>query len=238
MPFSAVGAGKESCMKPTKLQKKTAKAAFGCLLLLLLYGCASDRMTTSGEQGAENDVALTDGHVWELADTDLTEAANADDPPQLSAADGKEDSRQTSGSRRLAVYVCGAVKHPGVYELAEGSRVYEALELAGGVTADASPTAVNQAQLLTDGEMIEILTVSEAAEQETVQAAASDGKVNINTADADELKTLPGIGDAKADSIIAYREQNGAFAAIEDIKNIEGIKDGVFAKLEDHIKVE
>ena len=62
--------------------------------------------------------------------------------------------------------------------------------------------------------------------------------MNLNTADAEELKTLPGIGDAKANSILAYREQHGAFAAIEDIKNIEGIKDGIFARLEDYIKVE
>lgn len=225
-------------MKPMKLQKKTAKAAISCLLLLLLYGCASDRMVMPGQQDAGDDVALTDDHVWELADAGQTAESDTDNIQQSSGTAGKDDAKQASGSRRLAVYVCGAVRHPGVYELAEGSRVYEALELAGGMTPEASPTAVNQAQLLTDGEMIEILTVSEAAEQETAQAAESDGRVNINTADADELKTLPGIGDAKADSIIAYREQNGAFAAIEDIKNIEGIKDGVFAKLEDHIKVE
>ena len=106
------------------------------------------------------------------------------------------------------------------------------------MTEDASPTAVNQARVLTDGEMIEILTADEEQEQRITQEADSDGKVNLNTADAEELKTLPGIGDAKANSILAYREQHGAFSAIEDIKNIEGIKDGIFARLEDYIKVE
>lgn len=222
-----------------KFQKKTAKAAFGCLLLLLLYGCASDRITVPGQDAS--DVAESGG--WELTDTD-TNVDGSDEIQQSAQTDASDivetDSAQTASadSERLTVYVCGAVQHPGVYELAAGSRIYEALALAGGLTGEASPTAVNQAQLLTDGEMIEILTVDEAAERATAQEAESDGRVNINTADAEELKTLPGIGDAKADSIIAYREKNGAFAAIEDIKNIEGIKDGVFAKLEDHIKVE
>lgn len=230
-----------------KFQKKTAKAAFGCLLLLLLYGCASDRITVPGQGVSAKMSGVTESDGWELTDT----AANADgsdeipissqESVQTDASDIVEtDNAQTAsaGAKRLTVYVCGAVQHPGVYELAEGSRVYEALALAGGVTDEASPTAVNQAQLLTDGEMLEILTVDQAMERETAQETESDGRVNINTADAEELKTLPGIGEAKADSIIAYREKNGAFAAIEDIKNIEGIKDGVFAKLEDHIKVE
>ena len=228
-----------------KFQKETAKAAVGCLLLLLLYGCASDRITVP----EQNVSGVTESDGWELTDTDTD--ANADGLDEVPSSSQKSaqndvsdivetDNAQTvsAGEKRLTVYVCGAVQHPGVYELAEGSRVYEALALAGGVTDDASPTAVNQAQPLTDGEMIEILTVDQAMERETAQGTESDGRVNINTADAEELKTLPGIGEAKADSIIAYREKNGAFAAIEDIKNIEGIKDGVFAKLEDCIKVE
>ena len=213
-----------------KFQKKTAKAAVGCLLLLLLYGCASDRITVPGQDVS----GVTESDGWELTGTDTdVNADGSDEAPTSSQKSAQNDTSDivetdntqttSAGAKRLTVYVCGAVQHPGVYELAEGSRVYEALALAGGVTDDASPTAVNQAQLLTDGEMIEILTVDEAMERETAQ---------------EELKTLPGIGEAKADSISAYREKNGAFAAIGDIKNIEGIKDGVFAKLEDHIKVE
>lgn len=228
-----------------KFQKKTAKAAVGCLLLLLLYGCASDRITVPGQDVSANASRATESDGWELADTDTDANADGLDEAQKNAQNDASDIVETdnaqtvsAGEKRLTVYVCGAVQHPGVYELAEGSRVYEALALAGGVTDDASPTAVNQAQPITDGEMIEILTVDQAMERETAQEAESDGRVNINTADAEELKTLPGIGEAKADSIIAYREKNGAFAAIEDIKNIEGIKDGVFAKIEDCIKVE
>ena len=234
-----------------KLKKKTAKAACSCLLLLLLYGCASERIGISGQNTAENALVLTESDAWDVADTDSavdgaaetenTLQTNVQHDAQNSASDIVEtDGGQTrSGStRQLTVYVCGAVRHPGVYELAEGSRIYEAVALAGGMSHEASPTAVNQAQLLTDGEMIRIPTVDEETELASEEAAQEDGLVNINTADLDELKTLPGIGDAKANSILAYREKNGAFASIEEIKNIEGIKDGVFAKLEDCIKVE
>ena len=227
-------------MKQIKMQKKTAKAACSCLLLLLLYGCASDRITMPGQDVTADGAVQLQENAWEPADAGDTDAKTNEtavtDQPAGQAGDGS--AQRVSDGQRLAVYVCGAVVHPGVYELAEGSRIYEAVAMAGGMTEDASPTAVNQARVLTDGEMIEILTADEEQEQRITQEADSDGKVNLNTADAEELKTLPGIGDAKANSILAYREQHGAFAAIEDIKNIEGIKDGIFAKLEDYIKVE
>lgn len=227
-------------MKQIKMQKKTAKAACSCLLLLLLYGCASDRITMPGQDVSVDGAVQLQENAWEPADAVDTDAKTNEtavtDQPAGQAGD--DSAQRASDGRRLAVYVCGAVVHPGVYELAEGSRIYEAVAMAGGMTDDASPTAVNQARVLTDGEMIEILTADEEQEQRIIQEADSDGKVNLNTADAEELKTLPGIGDAKANSILAYREQHGAFAAIEDIKNIEGIKDGIFARLEDYIKVE
>ena len=116
--------------------------------------------------------------------------------------------------------------------------MYEAVALAGGMTDEASQTAVNQAELLTDGQMIEIPTKEQQQEKAAAEEARTDGLVNINTADLEELKTLPGIGDSKARSIIAYREKNGAFGVLEDIKHVDGIGDGVFAKLEDCIKVD
>lgn len=199
-------------------RRRTAGAAAGCLMMLLFFcGCGADM-----QQDAPV-VVLTEDAAGEAAD-----AAEAEET-SVSASDGQDV---------IAVYVCGAVQHAGVYELPEGSRVHEALALAGGLTEDAAQTAVNQAERLTDGQMITIPTAEEAEQLAAEQAAAQDGLVNINTADEQELKTLPGIGDAKARSIIAYREKNGAFRTIEDIKNIEGIKEGVFAKLQDHIKVE
>ena len=103
------------------------------------------------------------------------------------------------------VYVCGAVKEPGVYALPMGSRIFEAVEMAGGLTDFACAESINQAEAVADGQMIKVLTYAEAEAQEAEAAEKSDGKVNINQAGAEELMTLPGIGESKANSILAYR---------------------------------
>ena len=141
----------------------------------------------------------------------------------------------------IYVQVSGAVNHPGVYELPLGSRVFQALELAGGMTQEAQAKSINQAQTLEDGQMIWVPTVEEAAalpEQQPESLAKDDGKVNLNTATKEELQTLPGIGEAKAQSIVAWREEHGSFTQIEDIMKIEGIKEGVFSKIKDSVKVQ
>ncbi len=140
------------------------------------------------------------------------------------------------------VYVCGAVNSPGVYALPEGSRIYEAVQLAGGLREDACAESVNQAECLTDGQMIQILTNEEAialSEKNTVaDVENSDGRVNINTASVTELMTLPGVGQSKAEAIVAYREEKGAFSAIEEIMNVAGIKEGIYNQMKDHIKTD
>lgn len=141
----------------------------------------------------------------------------------------------------IYVQVSGAVNHPGVYELPLGSRVFQALELAGGMTQEAQEKSINQAQTLEDGQMIWVPTAEEAAalpEQQPESLAKDDGKVNLNTATKEELQTLPGIGEAKAQSIVAWREEHGSFTQIEDIMKIEGIKEGVFSKIKDSVKVQ
>ena len=135
------------------------------------------------------------------------------------------------------VYVCGAVASPGVYMLKDGSRVYEVIQMAGGMTEEAAADAVNQAETVTDGQMLVVMTKEEAEAATSVQVAEESSLVNVNTATAEQLMTLPGIGQAKAASILAYREKNGAFSSVEDIKQIEGIKDGVYSKIKDSITV-
>lgn len=214
-------------------QKRTARTAMSCLMLLLLYGCASQGQVSpavtvfSTETGVQENGALQPEDVAQ---------GEVDGSLHTDADTGRADS--LIGTEMLAVFVCGAVVSPGVYELPAGSRVYEAISLAGGLKDEAAQTAVNQAELLTDGQMVEIPTEAEQQTKAAAEQARSDGLVNINTAGAEELKTLPGIGDSKARSIIAYREKNGAFKATTDIKNVEGIGDGVFAKLEGCIKVD
>lgn len=133
----------------------------------------------------------------------------------------------------IVVHVCGAVKNPGVYHISRGSRVYEAIERAGGLKKDADASGINQAELLEDESQIYIPTKTE---QEKAQAAEG-GKVNLNTATKDELMTLSGVGESKADSIISYREDKGKFKKIEEIMEISGIKEGLFQKIKDDITV-
>lgn len=135
----------------------------------------------------------------------------------------------------IYVDVCGAVANPGVFQLAAGSRVFQAIEAAGGYLPEAALTCVNRAGVLTDGQM----NGSAGTGQNTGMTAQvqQDNRININTADEAQLTTLTGIGATRAQAIIAYREENGPFAAIEDIMNVQGIKEGTFAKIKDEIVV-
>lgn len=137
----------------------------------------------------------------------------------------------------IYVHVCGAVKNPDVYETLVGTRVYEVITMAGGVTEDGMADALNLAELVSDGQRITVPTYAEAEDLQSESGYSSNGLVNINEAGEDVLITLPGVGPAKAKSIIAYREENGSFQSIEDIMNITGIKEGLFNKIKDYISI-
>ena len=155
----------------------------------------------------------------------------------------REQIAEDTEDEYIYVHVCGAVEVPGVYSIKKPARVYEALELAGGITDDGLEEVINQAREVVDGEQIYIPTVEEkenglvdmpSLDEKT---SASDGRININMASLEELMTLPGIGQSKASAIIDYRESNGKFGSVEDIMNIEGIKEGVFNKIKDKISI-
>ena len=146
----------------------------------------------------------------------------------------------------LVVYVCGAVHCPGVYTLPEGSRLYEAVNMAGGFLAVADSSYHNLARYLEDGERIYILTCEETKELTTQQKAEGEESskedltksvIDLNTATKEQLATLPGIGESRAESILEYRKKVGAFTAIEEIMNISGIGEAMFAKIKDRIMV-
>lgn len=139
--------------------------------------------------------------------------------------------------RRIYVHICGEVLAPGVYEMPEGSRVYELLSIAGGATDKGAPDTVNLAGVLKDGERVVIPSEEEAASMAEHAGAEDTGLVNINTASAEQLMTLPGIGESKARDIIQYREESGGFQTIEDIMKISGIKEAVFRKIQSLITV-
>lgn len=203
------------------------------------------------------------------AESDGSDAGNgtgSDSGKHTSDADIDNGSEAVSDKEMqqamIYVDVCGAVANPGVFQLAAGSRVFQAIEAAGGYLPEAALTCVNRAGVLTDGQQLYILTQEEMERQGLDPAemfGASDGqmngsagtgqntgmtaqvqqdnRININIADEAQLTTLTGIGATRAQAIIAYREENGPFAAIEDIMNVQGIKEGTFAKIKDEIVV-
>lgn len=143
----------------------------------------------------------------------------------------------------IYIQLCGAVVNPGIYPCQEGDYLFTIIEKAGGLLESACFESVNQAQVVTDGQMIVVYTKEEYALQKTNNNTTNNGKaslaikVNINTADAAKLMELPGIGEAKATQIIEYRKNNGLFAKIEDIMNIGGIKEHLFETIKDAICV-
>lgn len=229
-----------------KINKKNKKyLCVVCVLIfalfepVLLCGCTSTQDEVTLElTGQENTVSE---NMTQLSENIMETAIETKAETPIEAE---------SAPQQMYVYLCGAVALPGVYCLAEGSRLYEAVELAGGLTQDADESCLNMARQITDGEQIVVLTLEEAASLKEagayqypaaaeVQASAPQGTglVNINTATVPELTSVSGIGESRAQAIIDYREKNGRFGSIEDIKNVDGIKDGLFSKIKDKITI-
>lgn len=209
---------------------------------VLLCGCASTRDEVAMVLRDEESAAQESGGV-ETADDNMTE---------VSFLEGAAGTVHVTESEppQVYIYVCGAVALPGVYSLAQGSRLYEAVELAGGLTADADENCLNMARQITDGEQVVILTQEEAlvlkeageytyssGEAAQERTAQDSGLVNINTATVTELTTVSGIGESRAQAIVDYREKNGRFDSIDEIKKVDGIKDGLFSKIKDKITI-
>ena len=155
------------------------------------------------------------------------------------------DSSAIETQQSIYVDVKGAVRAPGLYELSENERILDAIQLAGGYTEEANTNAINHAQKVEDEMVIYVPKigeeVTELTEALTVTASSdsknSNGKINLNKASADELTGLPGIGPQKAQAIIAYRDENGRFRSIEELKNVSGIGEKTFEKLKELIEV-
>ncbi len=144
----------------------------------------------------------------------------------------------------IYIHVCGAVRSPGVYALPEGSRLYEAIEAAGGFLPEACQDYCNLALAVSDGMQYQIPTEEEALSgelpnvgQENRSSYDGQGLLDINLATAAELMDLPGIGQTRADAIITYREEHGAFACKEDLMQVTGIKGATYEKIESYITV-
>lgn len=176
----------------------------------------------------------------EKSASDVREAGDA------SPDDADEPSVKSSSAAEVYVDVDGAVARPGVYRLKDGARVSQAIDAAGGLTAEADVTGLNRASKITDGQKIYVPTVGEqqaaaassGADSGAVAASgagSSSGLVNINTASAAELQTLSGIGPSMAQSIIDERSKNGPFASVDDLMRVPGIGEKKLAKIKDCI---
>lgn len=164
--------------------------------------------------------------------TELETVPLVSDPSTPAAPTGsQEPSAAAAGS--LTVHVVGAVKKPGVYVLKPGSRIIDAIEAAGGMNKKAAPEKLNLAALLTDGQQV-ILPGAHDTETGVGMSAqpSAPGKISLNTADAETLQQLPGIGPALAQKIIAFRTKNGPFTSVADLDAVSGIGPSILANIE------
>lgn len=153
---------------------------------------------------------------------------------------------QEKQQEKIMIDVKGQIKNPGVYQSSQGERVMDVINRAGGLTDKADESQINFAEHVQDEMVIYIPVKGEAGPGASVGSVSSlaggspsnkQAKIDLNKADANELQNIPGIGPAKAASIIEYREKSGPFKTIEDLKNISGIGDKTFEKLKDLIVV-
>ena len=199
-------------------------------------------------------VAFLTGCSSNASETELTLCEETDAYTQSAdkGAEALEDTGDESDISRdreeeLFVYVCGAVRSPGVYAFSEGTRIYEAVNAAGGFTDEADSRALNLAEVIRDAQQLYVPAVNETGGAEggyPVPPASGEGGtagsgtlVNINTAPLSELVTINGIGESRGRDIISYRDSNGGFSDIEDIMKVPGIKEGLFNRIKDKITV-
>ena len=273
-----------------KLNIRSVQLIFSVIMFLTLAGLTGcqneeseflEKELEQEESGETADVEQkelkdTESGKVSLADPDLASETSPDSTESEGISKKKAEiteSDQSSAiqqpvSQTIYVDVCGAVVNPGVYELSSDSRVFQAIEKAGGYLPGAAASYLNRARSLSDGQQIYVptqeevdsqtipLTQDETAQDGVVQAGTAqtgtaadntaDGtgttqagqRINLNTADVSQLSTLTGVGESKALAIIAYREENGPFTSIEDIMNVPGIKEGTYEKIKDKIAIE
>ncbi|WP_051258417.1 helix-hairpin-helix domain-containing protein [Atopococcus tabaci] len=171
----------------------------------------------------------------------LLESMYAESSETITEEEDEAEENTQDEESVLFVDIKGEVKEPGVYEMQEGDRIQDVVQKAGGFTSEADETMINLALRLTDQMMVYIPRIGEETNIPVLPQLSSEDdaskKVNLNTADVSELTTLNGIGEKKAEKIIQYREENGSFKTIEDLKSVSGIGDKTFESLKEFISV-
>lgn len=187
-----------------------------------------------------------------------TASGTANDGGNGEVAEESDKEKETQGGGKIFIDIAGEVKNPGVYEVTSDSRIFEAIEKAGGLTEKADTTNVNQAETVKDGQKISIpkkgataqssggsggepsQTTSAPASKTQTSAGtdpASGAKININSADSSQLQSINGIGPSTAEKIIRYRTSKGAFKSIDDLKKVNGIGDKKLEKLRPYVTI-
>ena len=210
------------------------------ILTVLFLLCLN--LFTGCNQGNKAEVTVS-YDISTNEETDVQQSVKSSEPDSDESKENDNSSSDTN--ENIVVYVCGAVNLPGVYTLTSKQRIADAVSAAGGFSDDAQTDAVNLAGIPCDGDKIRIpfqgeeINENNSAEEQDSEnnSEIKDDRININTADKSLLMSISGVGEAKADAIISYREKNGNFTAVEEIMNIEGIKEGVFNKIKDKICV-
>ena len=218
-------------------KKRIAVVIMISILLALIPGCSREKNADTLEEVRKS----RDSESEQMSDEteDVT-----DESSQRQETDSAEKAENEGV---IYVFVCGQVASPGVYELPEGSRICQAIDAAGGMIDTASTDWVNQAETAEDGQKIYVPSKEEADTmpdgqqtgqiQDASSAEGADGKVHLNAASREELMTLTGIGEKKADAIIRYRESNGGFQSVDELMQVEGIKEGTYNKIKDSIVI-
>lgn len=215
---------------------KRNKFILSICVLLSLCGCANADAAVF--EDTDSEAVLQTEHIA------VEEQAESSQPDASGKTQEVQSSEQEAAEEKVAVFVCGMVNCPGVYYLQEGALRNDAVLAAGGFAQEADTTYVNLAQTVTEGERIYVPKIGEVdasleSQTDTEQSAKEMGnrKIDLNTATREELLSLPGIGQSKADAIIEYRQTHGEFRSVEDIMLIDGIKEGVYKKIKDMITV-
>lgn len=231
-----------------------------CGLFILVSGFAYINSDAIGKFVYKDDTEYSSLDDTKYVSSKNTECISSSDKKSYNKMSGKDNhnDKKSNGQSQVVVYICGAVKHPGVYKFTAGSRVNDAINAASGFKKGAARTAINQARVLEDGEQITIPTLKQVkrkqlskttdgdnfqdktTDNENTQSSEKESQgtlININTASVGELTSLSGIGQNRADAIIEYRQSNGRFQSIEDIMKIPGIKQGIFNKIKNKISV-
>ena len=152
--------------------------------------------------------------------------------PKVAVLAHSKTTSETPVKQRIYVHIAGSVKHPGIYQLDSGARVYEAVLEAGGLTSKANQMSINLARVLNDGEQLVVASTSQVTNQQ-FSIPNQPALISINQATETQLEDLPGVGPALAGRIVDWRTANGGFKSKEDLMNVSGIGDKLYAGVKD-----